>query len=165
MQNQVFDRMFSNPAASLLHCLKAKHGADWRKYVKHQVTPESLGRGANAGTPVWCTHAGEYFRNERFADEVCRKIGHKGWYTDDFCDSTIRGIVASLPHNRFIAGYYWSENGERVWYPEIFSDDTDAASMADEHARVAAESEREFQEEENARIAEEEQEDRAFSED
>ncbi len=71
------------------------------------------------------------------------RIDHKGWYVDDAYHDTIRGIVVALPHGRFIAGYLASSNDERVYYSEIFDSARDAARMADEHARVIAESESE----------------------
>lgn len=90
-------------------------------------------------TPIYSTHAGPYFRDERFADDVVANIRHKGWYSDTDCGATVRGIVARLPHGRFIAGYYWSDNGERVYYPESFDDATDAAHAADSRAERYAE--------------------------
>lgn len=77
---------------------------------------------------VWYTHCGPEFRNERYCDEIARSI------------------VARLPHGRFIAGYVQSVNDERTYYPEVFDDERDAALMADEHARVMAERERECNE-------------------
>ena len=47
--------------------------------------------------------------------------------------------MASLTHGRFIAGYTLSDSGERVYFPEIFTDESDAAHMADEHARITGE--------------------------
>lgn len=102
---------------------------------------------ANAKTPVWYCHTGPCFRNERFADEcedAPRSVReHFGWYTD--CDSqeTARGIVSRLPHGRFIAGYHWTSNGERVYFPTVYDDEREAASAADSHAESFAEGARE----------------------
>ncbi len=101
-----------------------------------------LWQGLNDKTPVWYSHNGEQFRNERFADDVL-KSRHTGWFTDIDQSDTARGIVAGLPHGRFIAGYVLSMNDERVYFPEIFTDESDAAGMSDEHARVIAEQESE----------------------
>lgn len=96
--------------------------------------------GQQNGVPVWVTHCGEYFRDERFADECEGGPGHRGWYTNADCatyrdgSGKARGIVARLPHGRFIAGYWWGDNGERVYFPEVFTDESDAARMADSHA-------------------------------
>lgn len=50
-----------------------------------------------------------------------------------------------MTHGRFIAGYHWSCNDERVYFNEIFDNTRDAALMSDEHARVIAEREMEYQ--------------------
>lgn len=94
-------------------------------------------------TPIWYTHDGAQFRDEKFADECKGGPDHTGWFTDTDQIEKARGIVGRMTHGRFIAGYHWSTNGERVYFPEVFSDEEDAAQMADEHARVFAESARE----------------------
>lgn len=50
-----------------------------------------------------------------------------------------RGIVGQLTHGRFIAGYHWGDNGERVYFPDVFDNAQSAAAMADDHARIFAE--------------------------
>lgn len=97
-----------------------------------------------ARVPVWYSHDdAAQFRRERFADE-CEEAPrsvreNRGYYTD--CDGreTARGIVARLPHGRFIAGYFWSDNGERVYFGELYDDERDAAQAADGHAETFAE--------------------------
>ena len=96
----------------------------------------------NYKTPLWYAHTGEQFRNERFCDDVAR-IDHAGWYTDTEGREKARGIVGRLPHNRYIVGYHWSSNGERVYFPEVYDDETEAARAADSHAESFAESARE----------------------
>lgn len=99
------------------------------------------GTGAHK-TPVWYCHTGPQFRGEREACEVSdyvRRESGGGWYTNTYRDETARGIVARLTHGRFIAGYMWTSNGARVYFPDVFDDEEDAARMADEHARVFAE--------------------------
>lgn len=99
----------------------------------------NIGRTKN-DERVYYTHGGPYFRNEQFADDVDGSyIRHRGWFTDVDRNSVVRGIVASLPHGRFLAGTYWDDNGERVYYAETFNDEVDAARMADEHARIFGE--------------------------
>ena len=93
-------------------------------------------------TPVWYSHTGEQFRNERFCDDVAR-MGHTGWFTDTEGGEKARGIVARIPHGRFIAGYHCSSNGGRVYFPEVYDDETEAARAADSHAEQFAESARE----------------------
>ena len=101
------------------------------------------------GSDTWYTHGGEQFRNERDAGDIVSRLP-SGWYTDADCDETAVGIVACLPHGRFIAGYRWTSNDERVYFPEIFTDENDAATRADSHAEKFAESSREDSERFNA---------------
>jgi hypothetical protein len=115
----------------------------WRDVRFANLRSQSgLAQGLSNKEPVWYCHDGEQFRNERDSHSVTR-MDHTGWFTDIDCSSTAIGIVASLPHGKFIAGYRWTENDERIYYPEIFDDENDAAHMADEHARVFAEDEQE----------------------
>lgn len=111
-------------------------------------SPTGMAQGFNSvgrtTVPVWYCHGGKQFRNERFAHEIAH-LDHTGWYGDtENAEKLHRGIVGSLPHGRFIAGYETEDNGERVYFGEIFNDEDEAAHMADEHARVAAESEDEY---------------------
>ena len=115
--------------------------------------------------PAWVTHCGEYFRDERFSHEIVRSHP-RGWYTNH--DGTTykdgsglcTGIVARLPHGRFVAGYHWGDNGERVWFATIYSDEADAAHAANGHAESWAEIRRDDSENyENARKLEREIED------
>jgi hypothetical protein len=110
----------------------------------------TISGGLNDGQRVWYSQSGGYFRNERDAADIV-SLDHTGWYTDgEFCDETARGIVGSLTHGRFIAGYLLSMNDERVYFPEVFTDEIEAARMADEHARVIGERESEHAEQWNA---------------
>lgn len=100
-----------------------------------------LSQGLNANDPIWATQDGAQFRNERDCHDVLHsRNGHTGWYSDVHQDDTVIGIIARLPHGRIIAGYRWTCNDERVYYPETYVDEEDAARMSDEHARVYAES-------------------------
>ena len=99
--------------------------------------------GINQGAGSWYSYGGEQFRNERDAHDCDGGPDHAGWFCDVDCNEKAIGIVASLTHGRFIAGYRWTSNDERVYFPEVFTDESDAARMADEHARVFAESTRE----------------------
>lgn len=105
-----------------------------------------LHQGFNDKAPVWYSHAGQNFRNERYCDEVHSSIEHTGWYCDVHQDSKARGIVANLPHGRYISGYELSDSEQRVYFPEIFSCEVDAARMADEHARIVADGDRDYDE-------------------
>ncbi len=74
-----------------------------------------LHQGFNGRTPVWYTHEeGKLFRGQRFVDEVLPRLRHKGWYADDDCCETVRGIVVSLSHGRFLAGRGRGTDGQRT---------------------------------------------------
>ena len=116
---------------------------DWKKARRYTMGDWEAAycAGFNQGDPgvTWYTHGGKQFRNERELST--------GWYTDEHCDDTAIGVVAPLPHGRYIAGYTWTCNGERVYFSQVFDDEDDAARMADEHARVFAEVQREYEQE------------------
>src|SRR5574337_1552861 len=81
-------------------------------------------------------------RHVRFCDEIkSAKIRHTGWYVDDDqCMGTIRGVVAYLPHGKYLIGYYESDNGEYVIRTDaIINDESDAARWADGFAEGYAE--------------------------
>ena len=104
--------------------------ATWRT-VRYATLKHAgdLHRGMNGGAPIWYARTGSAFRREVYA----RECG-AGWYTDVDCTMKARGIVVRLPHEKFLAGYEWDDNGERVYFPEIFDSETDAAHQADGHA-------------------------------
>lgn len=128
---------------------------DWKGARRYTMAcyPHAYCAGLNPGfnggdygkTAVWYSHTGPNFRDESDAQN-----GTRGWYTDSEGSETAIGIVCRLPHGRFIAGYRWTSNDERVYFPDIFDDESDAARMADEHARIFAESAREDSERFNA---------------
>jgi ribosomal protein L39E len=103
-----------------------------------------LDEGSNRNKPIWASYHGEQFRGEKDCHDVLERSRHKGWYSDVDCDETAIGIIARLTHGRIIAGYRWTANDERVYFPEIFDDENDAAHMADEHARVFAEDQQSY---------------------
>lgn len=139
---------FATHAAQYPYCPEHAKPKTWRdvRGTTHKSVHAycgGLGQGFNGTdgqkTPVWYCHTGPQFRDERFADECERGPSHEGWFSDTDCSEKVRGIVGRLTHGRFIAGYHWSSNGERVYFPEVFDDEGEAANMADEHARVYAE--------------------------
>lgn len=103
---------------------------------------ESYCGALSQGVGQWHCHTGPQFRNERDAHEIVERLP-RGWYTDSECSDTAIGIVAGLPHGRFIAGYRWTSNDERVYFPELHDDESDAAHAANGHAELFAESARE----------------------
>ena len=113
--------------------------ATWRTVRYATLTrPGGLTQGSNGDTPIWYADTGAAFRREKYADECYQGIRHEGWYTDAECDEKARGIVVRLPHGKFLAGCEWSANGERVYFPEVFVDESDAARRADSHAESFA---------------------------
>lgn len=122
--------------------------ADWRaardwKLSSWESAYGVLSRGSQSGAVVWYSHAGEVFREERDAGDIVGARSAPCWHTDTDGRETAYGIVARLPHGRFLAGYRWDSNDERVYFPGVFTDETDAAYMASEHARVFADVARE----------------------
>jgi hypothetical protein len=118
----------------------------WREARKYgfgnwRAAYADFGQGLNNGEPVWYSHTGEKFRDEQYADEVTSHLRHTGWFTDVDSSETARGIVGRLSHNRFIAGYEWSSNGERVYFGRVFADRGEACTYADHYAQVFAEEE------------------------
>ena len=75
---------------------------DWRRArnwtMKNYAAAycSGINQGFDGESPIWCSHGGEQFRNERDTCEVLR-MRHTGWYTDNYQDETAVGIVASLP--------------------------------------------------------------------
>lgn len=141
---------FARHSTDYPHCPDYAKPANWRK-----VRAYTLGGYAAAFGLASVNMAGELYsfdensipvRRVRFADAVTR-ISHKGWYVD--CEGNgdrgvIRGIVASLSHGRFIAGWHWSDNGEySLDTNEVFSNDDDAAKAADNAAERIADDYRE----------------------
>ena len=139
---------FEAHAAKYPHCPEYAKPKTWRdvRGTTHKSIDAHIGalsKGFNNGEPVWYCHTGAQFRDEKFADECTNGPVHKGWFTDMHGDETARGIVGRLSHGRFIVGYWCGDNEERVYYPEVFDDETAAAQTADEHARVFAEATKE----------------------
>ena len=120
------------------------HSATW-KTMRYATFKSSVGlsQGRQFGASVWYAHDGEQFPREVYADACLSGIRHEGWFTDSYQDEKARGIVARLPHGKFLAGCEWSANGERVYFPEIFDSETDAAHQADGHAESFADACRE----------------------
>lgn len=95
--------------------------------------------------PIWYTQSGQFFRREQYADEVKNShLDHTGWFTNSHQEGKYRGLVVSLPHGRFLAGYHSDDNDERVYFDDVYDDITDAITAADEAARIDAERECEY---------------------
>lgn len=153
-------RDFEQHAAKYPNCPDHAKPKTWRdvRGWTHKSYQAAFCAGLSAGfngeglgrVSVWYSHTGPHFRDEtpvhdRDAWAVSSREHHKGWYTEH--DGTTSrdgsglawGIVARLPHSRFIAGYQWGDNDERVYFSEIFSDEGKACRAADSHAESFAE--------------------------
>ena len=113
--------------------------ATWRtvRYATLKGTGD-LHQGMNGGAPIWYAHTGAAFPRETYADLCAEGPDHRGWFTDVDCTTKARGIVVRLPHGKFLAGYEGDDNGERVYFPELFDDEDEAARRADSHAESFA---------------------------
>lgn len=139
-----------------LKCLKdtaQKNGTNWRKERKYKFgnwraaycagLNQGFNNAGNREVPVWYTHdENPIFKREKKAHEIL-DLRHTGYYTDEDCSELAIGIVARLSHNRFIVGYEWTDNGERVYFGDIYTDEDEAARAADHYAENFAELSRE----------------------
>lgn len=151
------------------HAKNAHHRSQSWRDMRYATFKDQSGAGLcqsyTKDGQSWYTQNGAQFRREWFCDEVPNgpRIDHTGWYCDAYGEKMARGIVALLPHGRFIAGYWMSGNDERVYFGEIFDAARDAALMADEHARVISEQEAEHNERFNAAQKLEDENEQAFN--
>lgn len=148
---QMMREAFANHGKKYPHCPDHAKPQTWRNVRAWGLHSwESAFCTLDQAPGQWYAHTGPQFRDECFADEMTDSpIDHTGWHTmangETFKDGTglARGIVARLPHGRFIAGYWWGDNGERVYFPEVHTCPRDAARAADSHAETFADSARE----------------------
>lgn len=139
-------RDFADHGKRYPHCPEHAKPASWRELrhytlANYAAAHGTLDTGSNDGNPVWYCHTGPYFGSrESFADEMTGGPDHRGWFTDDEMQLEVaRGIVARLSHGRFIAGYHWSANDERVYFPDVYTDEREAKRAADREAERFAE--------------------------
>lgn len=147
---------FAKHSEKYPHCPEHAKPASWRNLrgTTHKGLSAYVGnlaQGSNGDTPIWYCHSGPFFNREYFADEFIGNHGrplieHTGWYADRDGSRTIRGLVVRLAHGRFLAGYYSKDNGERVYYQDVYDDERTAVYAADRHAERMAEDEREHDE-------------------
>jgi hypothetical protein len=125
---------------------------NWRAAFCAGLNP-GFNSHSQGNEPVWYCHVGACFRGEQFADEcedAPRSVqNNKGWFSDNDCGETVRGIVSRLTHGRFIAGYYWSSNGERVYFQDVYESEREACmaadSAAEHYADICREDDAQFQ--------------------
>ena len=152
---QMLREAFANHAKRYPYCPERMKPKSWRdiRGATYKTVASYVGildRGFNIiggrKHDIAYTFCGPYFAREYYVDELPDSpIDHRGWYTDNDGRAKARGIVAMLPHGRFLAGYEWSDNGERVYFLSVESDLRDAIRAADYYAEQFAESEREYQ--------------------
>lgn len=140
-------RMIAADSANNANELTRIHAGDWRRarattLASYEAYFGIMSQGRNDNVSVWYSFIEGYFRRETTCAELLGR-DHQGYFADDV-GTTISGIVASLTHGRFIAGYVTSDTEQRVYFGKVFDDEYNAAQMADEHAQSAAEKEREY---------------------
>jgi hypothetical protein len=107
--------------------------------------------GFNDKNPVFYVHGEPGKIEETPAHEIVR-LDHTGWYTDIDQTALCIGHVFTLParpgfpYGVFLAGYYCSDNWERVLYPDVYHEREECARAADRYAERFAEIEREHSE-------------------
>lgn len=109
----------------------------------HAPRPETAGTGRG----FYLESEGQPFTRWQWCDEVDGvRIDHTGWLTDEYGDGErIRGLVAALPHGRFLAGWSMGEGMASTVEADLYDTAKDAAYAADSMAERAAEDEREYQ--------------------
>lgn len=138
-------------------------GFQWPRYVatltpllglrKQRETRKHCGGYYHAPVPnshngrgFYLSDAGQPFTRWEWCDNIDgASIRHTGWWTDEHCDSKIRGIVVRLPHGRFMAGWSMGESMASSIDTDVYDDIIDAARAADSIAENAAVREREYQ--------------------
>lgn len=134
--------IYQLPKPCNLQGLKKKR--DLRKHCGPYYKPEPH--------PVTGPHPGGSFylnsdfmpgRSWQWADEIV-SLGHSGWFGDDDGYTVVRGLVISLPHGRFLAGWSLGESMASGYDGTLYTDPEEAARAADEGALIVAEHEREY---------------------
>lgn len=111
----------------------------------HREARRELSPAGGEGTPRWYCHAGPAFEREIFVDESGDvRMDHAGWFADTWQHNVIRGLIVRLPHGRFLVGHYEKDNGERVYYSELYDDERTAVYRADRLAQRVAEEQMEY---------------------
>lgn len=120
--------------------------------------PWSHGRAWHGLRFVENVHDGLRFVN--YADVIAREAGHwqsinhRGWYTDETQDTTLRGVVFRMARGMFVPGYVSSDEGTKhgrfaacvLAFNDTTTDALRAAKQADQLAESVAKSEREYNE-------------------
>lgn len=149
-------RDFAEHGAKFPHCPESARPRSWRDVRRYgfRSYADAFGLSSSGCTedsrgrrvPILYTFEADSLPVRRIRDAHEIADGHSGWYCDDDCGELCIGIVASLPHGRFLAGWRLTDNGEHILQTDlIFDDESDAASYADGMAESYADREREYQ--------------------
>lgn len=124
----------------------------------YYTTRKLIESGAHPGRSFYLDSDFQPFTRWIWCDEAKEvNINHTGWFCDEYQDEKIRGIVARLPHGRFLAGWSMGEGMASEVDGELYNDEGSAALAADSMAEDAAEREREYQEEQEEERRKEEE--------
>lgn len=140
------------------HCPESFKPRSWRELRRYTLANYAAAfgvadRGSDTGPsgnsePVLYAFHPETLpvRSLRDVQQILKLINHTGWYCDDDDASQLCvGVVASLPHGKFLAGYRLTDSGEVALFANrLFDDERDAAHFADSVAEQYAERERDY---------------------
>ena len=97
---------------------------------------------AGGGRGFYLDGAGQPFTRWVWCDDVPNvSIDHTGWWCSSDCDDKIRGLVASLPHGRFMAGWSLGLKMASEVSTAMYDTAQEAAYAADAAAKYVADSE------------------------
>lgn len=142
-QNYAYWRMFGMTARAAWRA--ANDPAQPRRYGAW--SPSIVYNSTSDGNVRWVENAADGLRFVGFADEILPRMRHKGWFTRSVDpNETYRGVVYSLPHGRYVAGYADPNNeGAALLCFDMGIDDKEqAAREADHFAERHADKEREY---------------------
>ena len=111
-------------------------------------TKQIIYNPANEKGERWVENVSKGLRFVGYANEVCKGIGHTGWYTNEFQDETIRGVVYRMSNGKLVCGVSDPCNEDCAFIDFSYSFDSDdensAAHYADSFAERYAENERDY---------------------
>jgi len=116
----------------------------WTRRVVGEYYHAPRPHQAGTGRGFYLDSDGQPFTRWQWCDDVPGvSINHTGWL-DEYGDDKIRGIVVSLPHGRFLAGWSMGEGMASTVDAALYTTAEAAAYAADCMAERAAEAEREY---------------------
>jgi hypothetical protein len=153
--SQLPERFQQGPKSkALTEYIQAKYSQyGYRRSKAIEYNPESKDNHYR-----WVENIGDGLRKVGDAHEIVKRLGHTGWFTNQFQDETVHGEVYQLPARGGIAQYVPAVNDPCnddcacVDFTSVTDDKEDAARQSDSMAERWAEREREYQAEESAKI-------------